>query len=179
MSMNDSMQKIIKLFHRYKYFILVIAVGLALLLLPKLTSNDEKPQTVEESTLYPIDNMEKKLREALSMIENAGRVEVILTLKSDMEMVLATDEDTSQIREMEGGEVILSQNEAQYKTVLQSASGVTSPIITKRIYPQFRGALVICEGAGSATVQMAILEAVSSLTGLRGDAITICKMGSN
>ena len=43
-------------------------------------------------------------------------------------------------------------------------------------YPGFRGAVVLCQGAGRPEVQLAVKEAVSSLTGLGMDHITVCAM---
>ncbi len=39
----------------------------------------------------------------------------------------------------------------------------------------FRGALVICEGADQAGVKLDVLKAVSAVTGLRSDQISICQ----
>ena len=44
-----------------------------------------------------------------------------------------------------------------------------------RRYPVFQGALVVCEGADQAQVRLAMTQAVSALTGLGTDRITICK----
>ena len=41
--------------------------------------------------------------------------------------------------------------------------------------PQFQGALVVCPGGGDPAVQLRLLEAVSALTGLGSDRISICE----
>ena len=45
-------------------------------------------------------------------------------------------------------------------------------------YPRFQGALIVCEGADSAAVRLRLLEAVSAVTGLSTDRITVVKMRS-
>ena len=44
------------------------------------------------------------------------------------------------------------------------------------IYPQFQGALIVSEGADNAQVRWSIVCAVSALTGLGSDKITVVKM---
>ena len=48
----------------------------------------------------------------------------------------------------------------------------------KTLYPVYQGAVVVCEGAERAAVRLAIVEAVSSLTGLGSDKISVIKMKS-
>ena len=45
--------------------------------------------------------------------------------------------------------------------------------MTNRVYPRFVGALVVCEGGGSAGVRLAVTQAVSALTALPSDKITV------
>ena len=45
-------------------------------------------------------------------------------------------------------------------------------------YPQFRGALVVCQGGGDPAVRLAVIEAVSALTGLGSDKISVVKLQS-
>ena len=42
--------------------------------------------------------------------------------------------------------------------------------------PQYLGAIVICQGADSAAVRLAVVEAVSKYTGLGADQIAVLKM---
>ena len=47
-------------------------------------------------------------------------------------------------------------------------------VVRTQYYPSFRGALVVCPGGDDPQVQLAITQAVSALTGLGSDRITIC-----
>jgi stage III sporulation protein AG len=42
--------------------------------------------------------------------------------------------------------------------------------------PQYLGAIVVCQGADRSDVRLAIVEAVSALTGLGADKISVLKM---
>jgi stage III sporulation protein AG len=49
-------------------------------------------------------------------------------------------------------------------------------LTVRQDYPGFRGALVVCDGAGDIMVTEQIINAVMSLTGLPSDRITVAKM---
>ena len=42
--------------------------------------------------------------------------------------------------------------------------------------PKYMGAIVVCQGGDNATVRLAIIEAVSNVTGLGADKISVLKM---
>ena len=51
-------------------------------------------------------------------------------------------------------------------------------VVTQERYPQYRGALVVCDGGGSDSVRLQIINAVSALTGLGTDRIAVVKWGA-
>ena len=57
--------------------------------------------------------------------------------------------------------------------VVGTGSGTQEVVVTNRVYPRYVGALVVCEGGGSAGVRLAVTQAVSSLTALPSDKITV------
>lgn len=99
---------------------------------------------------------------ALSEINGVGEVTVVLTLRSSGEDVLA--QDTSEGASTDRETVIVS-----------TGSGTEEAVSVKTIYPEFQGALVVCDGAGSAGVKLEVLQAVSAITGLSSDQISICQ----
>lgn len=154
---------------KYKYLLLVILAGLVILLWPRGT-DPPAVTNISDAEAFDLQEMERRLSETLSAISGVGKVEVMLTLKTDMEVVVVQDTDIRIHREEENR---ILDDERQTKTVLTGTSGNGAPIIAKRIYPQYRGALIVCDGAGDVKVQMAVLDAVAALTGLRSDAVTI------
>lgn len=65
----------------------------------------------------------------------------------------------------------------QTETVFrQTGSSEKEPAAQSVLYPQYQGALVVCDGADSASVRLAIIQAVSSLTGLGSNKIAVVKM---
>jgi stage III sporulation protein AG len=50
------------------------------------------------------------------------------------------------------------------------------PVISQVIPAKYLGAVIICQGADQPTVRLAIVEAVSKLTGLGTDRVCVLKM---
>jgi len=109
---------------------------------------------------------ERRIEAALSKIEGAGNVTVVLTLETGAERRLAEDRDNSRSEDA-GGSV---QTRESSETVTLSNEAVT----VIYIYPKYRGARVVASGGG-ASVKLQIMEAVAALTGLPTDKITVGK----
>lgn len=166
--MKQGLEKIAGLLKKYKYVVLVLLLGILLLLIP---GKKEAPRIVEEAILDDSTYeryMEQELGGMLSKIEGAGRVEVMLTMQygSHTEFQMDTQISTEADRSSEERKtVILSEGSAYDKAAVSVVR-----------YPQFQGALVLCEGAEQPKVKLDILNAVSALTGLGTDRITVVKM---
>jgi stage III sporulation protein AG len=156
---------------KYGALLLVILAGLLLLLWPRGSDPPSASLPATSDEIFNLAELEGRLAQILSAIEGAGRVEVLLTLKTDMEVVVVQDIDTRSRHDTGDGAVTSRDDEHRTKTVLAGAA----PIIRKRIYPEFQGALIVSDGAGSASVRTAILDAVAALTGLGTDRISVVK----
>ena len=159
-------------FDKYKYLLLVCLVGLILLLWPKNTDAATKVNAVSESSYKDqVAALERQMEDLFSSISGVGQVKVLLTVKSSTETVYAYDTDRSTSkRENEQSQSIKTE-----LITVGSGSG-EMPVITQTRMPQFLGAVVVCEGAESATVCLQLTEAVRSLTGITSDNIVISKM---
>ena len=159
-----------KALDKYKYVLVVIAAGIILLLWP---TGERKQNTGTDSTtdireIFDLDALEEKLSKTLSKVEGAGEVTVTLTVKSGMEQVLASDRSTS---------VSERGSSVEEETVLINSGGGQETVLLTQKYPTFQGALVVCEGGDNAEVRLLLTQAVSALTGLGADRITVCKGG--
>lgn len=162
-------KRVINALGRYKYVVFVMLVGLVLLLLPD-AKDDSDVQTqllsaAEED--FSVEALEEKLEKTLAEIDGAGEVRVMLTVQSGMKRVLAQD------KSMEQGDSSVQQEIEN--VVISAGSGVQETVLIQQIYPQFQGALVVAAGGGDPTVKLRLTEAVSALTGLGADKISICK----
>ena len=154
---------------KWKLPLLFLALGVVLLLIPTGKKQETPAQEQEEAEQdFDLDAMQRRLESILSQIDGAGRVSVMLTLASGEEAVYQQDEKRSASE---------SGSSSEQQTVLRSDSGSEkSPVVVLRKYPQFRGALIVCDGAERAGVRLSVIEAVSGLTGLGSDKISVIKM---
>ena len=161
-------KKLMELLQKYKLVFLVLAVGLILLLWPSgKADSSAEPDSPAQTEEFSVTQLESKLEDVLSKIDGAGNVAVALTVKSGMERVYATDESYS---ENNG-----SLEEQSETVVVSTGSGTEEVVLVQQRYPVFQGAVGVCGGGGDAVVRLLVTQAVSALTGLGTDRITVCK----
>ena len=150
---------------KYQYVLLVALVGAVLLLIP----SGEKPAETaapEEGQQFRLEELEKRLEQALGQIEGAGEVHAVLTLKSGSRQVLAQAVE----RDGNGGSSFAP-------VTVGRGAGSQEVVPLQTLAPEYQGALIVCQGGGDPAVRLNILQAVSALTGLGADKISICKSG--
>ena len=158
---------VLKWLATYKYVILAVLLGVVLLLLP-----DGKATSDEESAAWIADfdraAVQREMEDILSAIDGAGRLRLMLTVGGGGELELAQDRALTQ---KDGAGEYSDKTET---VVLGSGSGA-EVVVTQSRYPEFVGALVVCEGGGSAAVRLEITQALCALTGLPSDKISVIK----
>ena len=159
--------KLQRVLGKYKFVALILCLGVVLMLLPVRGDNQSNQtqavsQSEEGEQTFDLEALERRMESALSEINGVGEVTVVLSLRSSGEDILAQDtsEGTTSDRET---------------VIVSTGSGTEEAVSVKTIYPEFKGALVICEGAGNASVKLEVLQAVSAITGLSSDQISICQ----
>ena len=144
----------------YKYPILTVLVGLAILLLP--TSN-VIAQPEPAAQVIEVPDMEERLETILSGIEGAGSVQVLLTEESGRQTLYQTDIQSDDSRRTED------------TVLVEDAARTESGLVRQTLEPKYRGAVVLCDGADQSAVKLAIVEAVGCVTGLGADRICVLK----
>lgn len=176
--MKISKEVLIAIVRKYKFFILVLMVGI--LFLAAGSGGNEKTAAQKEVTSqasFDLAAFEKNLGEKLTLIDGAGRVEIMLSLASGEESVFASDvKEASQYSENGGDITSDSENYERSTTIVSSGSYGQEPVLLKTVYPEFKGAVVICDGADNSKVCLKITEAVTALCGISSDNISINKM---
>ena len=158
---------------KYKAVLLVIAAGVVCLLWPSggggdkeisLTEAADQP-SAEEARL---ERLQEEMEEILGRIQGVGQLQLMLTVDRGTEQVLAGESSLSYSGDTAAPEDYSRSSE----TVVLSGDG-GSVVVTQEVWPKFRGALVVCEGAGDPAVQLEVIRAVSALTGLGTDKISV------
>lgn len=155
----DIVKKASEFLSKYRYAVLVLAVGLILMLLPTSTKMEE-PELDAEQFPQESRDMSAELTQILSMIQGVGKVQVMLTVEEGERTLFQSDDRTSSTDTV----IITDENRAEAGLVQQ-----VNPA-------KYRGAIIVCQGADSAAVRLSVIEAVAKVTGLSSDRISVLKM---
>ena len=150
----------------FRWPLLILILGICLMLLPA----EKEPAKEPTQCSIEIENqdLEARLKEVLGHIEGVGAVEVLLTVKTGPEYVYQTNETKNKHAE---------EFEQRSETVvIADGNGGEMPITVNTVFPTYKGALIVCQGADRASVRLAVMEAVSDLTGLSSEHISVIKM---
>ncbi len=159
MDLESGKQHIIAAVRKYQYVILVVLVGACFMLLPERT---EEPQEDIQTTQILQPDLEVELSEILSNVSGVGKAVVLLSEASGSDTIYQVD---------------TTQNQSNLDTVIvRDGSREEAGLIKQVLPPVYRGAIVVCQGADSAAVRLAVVDAVKSVTGLSSDCIIVLKM---
>ena len=160
--------KIINFLKKYRYAVLVLVIGLILITMPTGKEKDNAGEVIKQTVPTKQITTEEQLSALLSKIQGAGTVEVMLTVAEGEEIVYQEKADTSNNTD-------LYSSKKDTVTVTDSQKNQAG-LIRQVIPPKYLGAIVICQGADNPTVKLAIVDAVSKITGLGADCISVLKM---
>lgn len=152
---------------KYRLAALVVLLGVVLMLLPDGTERDAAPpESAVAGENFDRAAVQEEMEAILSAIDGAGRLRLMLTVDAGTKHELAQSSSSSR----SGADEWQQKNEP---LTVGAGSGVQEVVVTNSLYPRYVGALVVCEGGGSAGVRLAVTNAVSALTGLTSDRITV------
>ena len=169
--MRERLKGVRGIWERYKYAALVALIGAGLLLWPSGRTGEEPSDPADRSAEEAAASLETELETMLSAMEGVGQARVLLTVESDGERQLAQDTELSYRGATEAPEDYSRRSEP----VLVDGGSSDQVVVTRRVYPTYRGALVVCPGGDQAEVRLAVTEAVAALTGLSAGRITVAK----
>ena len=69
----------------------------------------------------------------------------------------------------------LATDDAGEPTIISAGGGAQEAVELRTVSPQYLGAVVVCDGADSPQVQLAVTQAVAQFTGLSTDHITVLR----
>lgn len=163
MEVTDFVEKLKLLISKYRYAALILVIGILLMLIPS-GSKAEIPAVETLSQKSEESGVEEKLANILSKVQGAGRVEVILSFASGAQTQYHENTDSDGTGQRTDTVIVTDSQRNQ------------SALVSRIDPPVYLGAIVVCQGADSASVRLAIVDAVSKYTGLGADQISVLKM---
>lgn len=164
---SKTLKNISTIISKYKYAIIILLVGIGLMLLPKRSDGNEATQSV---TVAPQEttSIEIQLAHILSQVKGAGRVEVMLTVKEGEQTLYQTDTHATQSD--------ASASNTNDTVIITDKNRGQSALVQQVYGPKYLGAIVLCSGANDPQVRLAIVDAVSKITGLGADRISVLEL---
>lgn len=165
-AMHDNAEKLGAFARKNWAVLLILAAGLLLMLSggggdePTVQMQAVSQAEKAADDVRTLAQTEAQLAGMLSSIEGAGAVRVMLSLETQDETVYAAD-----VSQTETSVVLITAGSQKQQAVVSSVNCA-----------RYRGAVVLAQGADSPTVRLMITQAVSALTGLGADSISVLKM---
>ena len=156
---------------RCKYVALTAALGIVLLLLPGENEKKQEGGAPDAAEDFDRTALQEEMEEILSSLDGVGHLKLMLTVDGGSAYELARDEAQTQKR---GGEDT-GERTQKSETVVLGSGASAEVVVTRSRFPAFIGALVVCEGGDRAEVRLRVTQAVTALTGLASDRITVVK----
>lgn len=159
-------RKLTEIIKKYRYVILVILIGIGLMLLP--VGGEKKTQVTQTPVVQADTDITQELAQILTQIRGAGKVQVFLSRSAGEKTIYQSDADTT--TSPDGG------TKRQETVIVTDGDRAEQPLVQQILPPEYKGAIVVCQGADDASVRLAIVEAVANATGLGTDRISVLKM---
>ena len=159
--------RIIEAVKKYRYALIVVVIGIVLMLIPGKT---DQQQTQPQPTVVASEEsltVQQQLEDILSKVQGAGKVSVMLSVASGEKTIYQTDRDIT------SGD---DPSERQQTVIITGKDREQNGLIQQVDPEVYLGAIIVCQGADSPAVRLNIVEAVSKITGLGADRISVLKM---
>lgn len=149
---------------KIQYFIIATILCLGIIFF--IANFQENKNVANNSSFIDsyVSNLENKLANTLSNVKGAGKINIVITVESGMETVLAM-KTTTTINESGKKEIVETPILVNGKTV-----------VLKENYPKIIGVLIVCEGADNLMTLSKIQQATVSLLDIKLEQIEILSM---
>lgn len=169
------------------FLIIVGVLGLLLILVSGLNSNNKKNQpnetvssgTEKSKTEEYVLTLEKRLEAVISDMLSGTEVSVMITLDSGIEYVYADETKTGAEIKSDRNSFKTEQNDTNQKNlvIFKDSIGNEQALVVTEKMPEIRGVVVVCEGGQSDRVSVAVKTAVCKALSIDEDKI--CVVGRN
>lgn len=149
---------------KYRYPAIVLLIGILILLIPGRDA-EQKSDILEQMST---ESLEERLEKILATMEGAGKVDVLLSVGEGEKTIYQSDLQSNQSDD--------SDSVNSKTIVITDSQRVERGLVQQTNPPEYLGAVISCQGADDPLVRLAIVDAVSTSTGLGADKISVMKM---
>ena len=167
---------------------LLVAAGLLLILLILLsecapTDSSEKTQQPQElTTAQYAEQLEQRLETLIAEVDGAGRTRVMVTLRSGVEYVYASEDrssvDTTQSSGSGGQQSSGSREDSESSYIIVEDKDGKHALVRTELEPTVSGVVVLCEGAGSDEVRERVENVVTTALNISSRRVCITLLTS-
>ena len=157
MDMKGLYQRLQTFIKKYKYVALVLVLGILLMTFPTGKQNTQAGTNASNQQVRIETLVSTQMEALLSKVSGAGKVSVMLTVAAGEETIYQTNDDKDTV-------------------TITDADRNQNGLIRQVNPPSYLGAVIVCQGADDPSVRLAIVNAVSKVTGLGTDRIAVLKM---
>ncbi len=129
-------------------------------------SNNAESSMIFETNTVSEKTLEIKLAEILSMINGAGKVDVMISYINEVEKIPMTDTKitTTVVSEKDsnGGERKTEETSTEENIIYEESNNLKSPVVKQSILPEIVGVIVVAEGANNIAVKENLIKAVEA-----------------
>lgn len=170
MDLKQFKKRIEPILGKYKYAVLIMVIGIVLMLIPGSVSSGLSGKKEQPAEVTPTEqkDIQRELETILGFISGAGDVKVMLKEATGAETVYQSNEDRTDSESS-------SSTRTDVITVTDSDRGQYG-LVRQVNPPKYMGAVILCQGADDPNVKLAVVDAVSKITGLGSDKIAVLKM---
>ncbi|MBP5177299.1 MAG: hypothetical protein ILP02_01805 [Clostridia bacterium] len=140
-----------------EYLILIAVAIVAAIVFINLSGASNKTAETSDVVNEYVKNTEDKLKNCLSKVRGAGKVEVIISVGSSMRTVYATNAAAG---DDNGSPIIVNGK----------------PVTVKQAYPEITGVVIVAEGADNLSVKVDLLNACETFLSITEDKIQVLSM---
>lgn len=129
-------------------------------------SSNISNQLFETNSNPKEETLEEKMESILSLIDGAGKVNVLITYSNGIEQVpmydLKQNTTTTEEADNAGGTRKTEEISNEQNVIFNETGNAKTPVIKQTINPKVVGVIVIAEGASNANVKENLIRAVES-----------------
>jgi len=155
--------------------VLFLVLFIIVIIVMNVLSEEESNKMDENSVINKVNaitkeekeaTLEEKLETILSYIDNAGKVEVLITYQTGTKQIpmynVKQNTTITQEADKAGGTRKTEETSQEQSIIFEENGNEKNPVIQQMINPEIVGVLVVAEGAGNLQVKENLMKAVEA-----------------